>query len=289
MPRLPFAQKAVRRFMPGETLEKAVEAARGLSGKGFGVVFTILGEDVATEADAHAVVSGYLELIDALRDTEIDGQLSVKPTQLGLALGSRTAEDCLGVLGAATEKAGIPIWVDMEGSGSVDATLRLYRGLRARHDQAGLCLQAYLRRTPSDLEALLPLEPRIRLVKGAYAEPAEVAFTRKTEVDEAYRGLTSTLLAAAGRGRASCILGTHDSRLIEAAWIGAGALDVPHGGFEVHMLYGIRVAEQERLAAKGVPVKILVSYGSAWFPWYMRRLAERPANLWFVAGSLIPG
>jgi proline dehydrogenase len=274
--------------MPGETMEAALEAGRELAGWGAGSVFTILGEDVSTEAEARAVVSGYLALIDAIRDRAIDGEISVKPTQIGLALGGSLAADCLSVLGEAAARAGVPVWLDMEGSDTVDATLELYRGLRALHDQAGVCLQAYLRRTPEDLKSLLPLHPRIRLVKGAYAEPAAVAFPRKAEVDEAYRGLTSTLLSAAQRGQATCILGTHDTRIIDVAWTEARALGVPAGGLEVHMLYGIRVTEQARLVRDGVPLKVLISYGSAWFPWYMRRLAERPANLWFVARSIIP-
>lgn len=288
LPRLPFAGRAVRRFMPGENLEAAIEAGRTLGSSDVGSVFTILGEDVSTEAEARAVVSDYLALIDAIRDRAIDGEISVKPTQLGLALGGALAGDCVGTLGEAAARAGIPMWLDMEGSDTVDSTLELYRGLRALHDQAGLCLQAYLRRTAEDLESLLPLRPRIRLVKGAYAEPAAVAFSRKSEVDEAYLGLTSTLLTAAARGQATCILGTHDTRIIDEARREARALGVPPRGLEVHMLYGIRVSEQARLTREGLPLKVLISYGSAWFPWYMRRLAERPANLWFVARSLIP-
>jgi proline dehydrogenase len=288
LPHLPFAGRAVRRFMPGETMEAAVEAGRALQNRGAGSVFTILGEDVSTEVEAHAVVSGYLALIDAIRDKAIDGEISVKPTQLGLALGGSLAADCLSVLGKAAARAGVPVSLDMEGSDTVDATLELYRGLRAVHDEAGLCLQAYLRRTPDDVESLLPVHPRIRLVKGAYAEPTAVAFSRKAEVDEAYRRLTSRLLSAAQRGEATCILGTHDTRIIDEAWTEARALGVPPAGLEVHMLYGIRVGEQARLARQGVPLKVLISYGSAWFPWYMRRLAERPANLWFVARSIIP-
>lgn len=288
LPRLPFAGRAVRRFMPGETMEAAVEAGRELGSWGAGSVFTMLGEDVSTAAEAQAVVSGYLALIDAIRDRAIDGEISVKPTQVGLALGGSLAGDCLGLIGEAAARAGVPVWLDMEGSDTVDATLGLYRELRAVHDQAGLCLQAYLRRTAADLESLLPLQPRIRLVKGAYAEPEAVAFSRKVEVDASYLGLTSTLLAAASRGQATCILGTHDTRIIDTAWKEARALGVPPKAFEVHMLYGISVPEQTRLAGAGLPLKVLISYGSAWFPWYMRRLAERPANLWFVARSIIP-
>src|SRR6266704_3380910 len=181
------------------------------------------------------------------------------------------------------------LWIDMEESRYVDATLELFQAVRAAHTGVGVCLQAYLRRTPADLEALLPLAPAIRLVKGAYNEPPDVALPKKRDVDAAYAVLAGRLLERAARGEARAVLGTHDLRLIaclrERA-LGLGA--APGGGaYEVHMLYGIRAAEQRALQSEGVPVRVLISYGTHWFPWYMRRLAERPANVWFVVRHLL--
>jgi len=183
------------------------------------------------------------------------------------------------------EALGVYFWLDMEDSSYVDRTLELYRTLRSRHRRVGLAMQAYLRRTPQDLAALLPLQPTVRLVKGAYAEPAHVAFPAKRDTDLAYYDLAVELLNAAAKGNALPIFGTHDIGLLERITGKASALKVPDTGYEIHMLYGIRMAEQRALAARGRTVKTLISYGSSWFPWYMRRLAERPANVWFVVKS----
>jgi proline dehydrogenase len=173
----------------------------------------------------------------------------------------------------------------MEESQYVDATLEIYRRARAEGAGVGVCLQAYLRRTPQDLTALLPLVPAIRLVKGAYNESGEIALRRKKDVDAQYFTLAVRLLDAAATGRATPVFGTHDLQLLERIHeqsLARGAA----GRYEVHMLYGIRAAEQRALVAGGVTVRVLISYGSHWFAWYMRRLAERPANVWFVIRSL---
>jgi proline dehydrogenase len=175
----------------------------------------------------------------------------------------------------------------MEESRYVDVTLELYRRARAAGDAVGVCLQAYLRRTPADLQTLRPLAPAIRLVKGAYSEPADVALPRKRDVDAAYFALAEQLLAQAARGRARPVFGTHDIGLLTRIRARAAALGTAQSAFEVHMLYGIRAPEQRALARDGVRVRVLISYGSHWFPWYMRRLAERPANVWFVVRNLV--
>jgi proline dehydrogenase len=167
----------------------------------------------------------------------------------------------------------------------VDATLEMYRRARADGAGVGVCLQAYLRRTPQDLTALLPLAPAIRLVKGAYNESGEIALRRKKDVDAQYFTLAVRLLDAAATGRATPVFGTHDLALLER--IREQSVDRGAAGrYEVHMLYGIRAAEQRALVADGAKVRVLISYGSHWFAWYMRRLAERPANVWFVIRSL---
>jgi proline dehydrogenase len=175
----------------------------------------------------------------------------------------------------------------MEDSSYVDRTLDLFRRLRERHDKVGLCLQSYLRRTPQDLTALLPLKPAIRLVKGAYAEPEHVAFPAKRDVDLAYYELAVRLLESAASGGAFPVFGTHDLSLLSRIITRAQQLGVNDGTYEIHMLYGIKSADQRALVNQGRKLRTLISYGAHWFPWYMRRLAERPANVWFVMKSLV--
>ncbi|HET9275828.1 MAG TPA: proline dehydrogenase family protein, partial [Gemmatimonadales bacterium] len=215
--------------------------------------------------------------------------VSVKPTQLGLDFSFDRCAEHMERLATEAEAAGSIFWIDMEDSSYVDRTLDLYRRLKARHPKVGIALQSYLRRTPQDLASLLPLDPIVRLVKGAYAEPPAVAFPSKRETDAAFYSLAVELLGAASRGKALPIFGTHDLPLIDRIIAKALGLGVGDGGYEIHMLYGIRMDSQRRLAAQGRTVKTLISYGSAWFPWYMRRLAERPANVWFVMKSMLPG
>jgi proline dehydrogenase len=174
----------------------------------------------------------------------------------------------------------------MESSAYVDATLDLYRRARASSKRVGVCLQAYLRRTPADLEALLPLRPALRLVKGAYQEPAERAFPRKSDVDQAYFALATRALGASGTGADILAIGTHDARLVQRLRATIAERGLPRSAYEFEMLYGIQRALQARLVAEGQRLRVLISYGAYWFPWYMRRLAERPANVAFVARNL---
>jgi proline dehydrogenase len=282
-----FARRAVRRFMPGEELDAALAGAGDLAARGMGTVLTQLGENLAHAAEADAVRDHYVGVLDQIAERTLPALISVKPTQLGLDFDLAA---CLARTDALVERAGRlghRIWIDMEDSSYVDATLDLFRRLRARHDNVGLCLQTYLRRTPADLEALLPLKPAIRLVKGAYAEPPHHAFPDKRDTDAAYLTLGTTLIEHAARqGGAAPVLGTHDVSIIRALQERAAAAGLDRRACEVHMLYGIRTAEQERLGREGYAVRVLISYGRAWFRWYMRRLAERPANVWFVLRSV---
>ena len=282
----PFAKRAVKRFMPGEELEDALAAAQALTADRLGTVLTKLGENLTAESDADAVRDHYLEVFDQVKARGLPAHVSVKPTQLGLDFSQSRCVEHLMTLAQQAEATGICFWLDMEDSSYVDRTLALYRKLRGKHEMVGLAMQAYLRRTPQDLAALLPIRPTVRLVKGAYAEPAHVAFPAKRDTDFSYYELASQLLDAAARGAAFPIFGTHDMTLVERIVAKANSLGVKNDRFEIHMLYGIRMAEQRELAARGQTVKTLISYGSSWFPWYMRRLAERPANVWFVAKSM---
>ena len=282
-----FFRRAVRRFLPGEDLGAALAAAAEFARGGLGSVLTQLGEQVRNRAEAIAVRDHYLGVLAAVRQRNLPTQLSVKLTHLGLEVDRAACAAALGALAARAEQTGSFLWIDMEESRYVDATLDLFRAVRSEHARVGVCLQAYLHRTFTDLDRLLPLGPAIRVVKGAYNEPPSVAFPKKRDVDAAYLALAERLLKEAARARALPVFGTHDLRLIGRLREQARALGVPRDGYEVHMLYGIRSADQRALAADGCVVRVLVSYGTHWFPWYVRRLAERPANVWFVLRNLV--
>jgi proline dehydrogenase len=285
--RRPFARRAVKTFMPGEELSDALDAARSLAPQKVGVIVTRLGESLTGESQADAVRDHYLEAFDTISRERLPVVISVKPTQLGLDLSFDACLAHLETLAARAVTAGSQLWIDMEDSSYVDRTLELYRRVKTNFAPVGLCLQAYLRRTPRDLEALMDTRPMIRLVKGAYAEPPQLAFPAKRDVDGAYRAIAGRLLEAASHGMAMPIFGTHDLELVRQLIRRARELELPDTAYEIHMLYGIRMQEQRRLAAEGHAVRCLISYGAQWFPWYMRRLAERPANVWFVARSLL--
>jgi proline dehydrogenase len=289
LPAMPFMQKAVHRFMPGEEIEDALGAAVDLQVLGIGTLYTRLGEAITDPAGAQAVADHYVELLGRIAGAEIDGELSVKPTQLGLDIDEDVCLGHLRALAAAAAVRGSYLWIDMEDSSYVDRTLDLYQRLRASHANTGICLQAYLRRTAKDVERLLPLSPAIRLVKGAYDEPKAVAFRSRREVDANYLGLSVTMLRESrNRPGMRVGLGTHDVELIEQIAVHASAAGIPKDAFEVQMLYGIRLKEQRRLARSGYRVQSLIAYGAAWYRWYMRRLAERPANVVFALRQLLP-
>jgi proline dehydrogenase len=211
----------------------------------------------------------------------------VKPTQLGLDIDEKLCLDYTLELAAKAREAGTILWIDMEDSNYVDRTIGLYRKVKAQNPDTGLAIQAYLFRTPKDVADLMSVKPIIRLVKGAYAEPPHVAYPRKADVDRAYYEISDTLLTGAAAGNCLPIFGTHDVALVGRICARAKELGVAPGKFEIHMLYGIKDGEQQRLRNEGQVVKTLISYGSAWFKWYMRRLAERPANVGFVLRSML--
>ena len=213
----------------------------------------------------------------------MDGEISVKPTHLGLDLGVDVARTNLERLVRKASQLDNMVWVDMEDSSYVDRTLDLVRGAREIAPNVGVCLQAYLHRTPDDLASLRDPAVRVRLVKGAYREPPEHAIQKKKDVDQRFHELAVSMLRDRDYiTRATPVFGTHDDRLIERIRESARQYGASPGQLEFHMLYGIGVELQEWLAAVGARVRILISYGEHWYPWYMRRLAERPANLWFV-------
>jgi proline dehydrogenase len=288
LPRMRFMRRAVRRFMPGETLGDALGAAVPLQAVGIATMYTRLGENLTDVAEADEVTAHYLDVIDQIVASGIDGEVSVKPTQLGLDLDPEVCFGHLERIAAHAAEKGSYLWIDMESSAYVEATIQLYERLRAVQPRTGICLQAYLRRTAADMERLRPLDPAIRLVKGAYDEPEAIAYTNRRSVDASFLGLAVRFLLD-GRGHPIRLgLGTHDVALIEQIAEQVGAAGIGLDGFEVEMLYGIREDEQRRMAAAGYRVQALIAYGEHWYPWYMRRLAERPANLFFALRQLIP-
>jgi proline dehydrogenase len=282
-PRYGFMRRTVTRFMPGEDVSDALSASRRLAETGIATVLTHLGENIADRAEAEAVTQHYLDLIARIRSAVLPTEISVKLTQLGLDLDR---EFCYSNLDKLIENtpAEKTLWIDMEQSPYVDATLELYRRARKAHRNVGVCLQAYLYRTEKDLDTLIPLGASLRLVKGAYNEPAEIAFPKKNDVDENYFHLTQRLLSPeARRAGVRAAIATHDRTLIRRLTTWAAAQGIPNTQLEFQMLYGIQRAEQLRLAQEGYRSAVLISYGSFWFPWFMRRLAERPANILFLA------
>ena len=227
----------------------------------------------------------YLGALKSISERGLDVQISVKPTQLGLHFSvDRTQERIVRLLEASTA----PAWIDMERSEHVDATLDIFKSVFAQHGDVGVCLQSYLHRTRGDVEALLPLDPSIRLVKGAYDEPASAAYPKKRDVDQNFVLLTGMLMRArASGGKGRPVIATHDPRMVGEATRLAYELNLEKGSYEFAMLYGIDRAQQVRLAGGGHAMRVLLSYGPSWFPWYMRRLAERPANVLFVLKQLI--
>jgi proline dehydrogenase len=284
-----FVRNSVSRFMPGESLEDALGAAQTLRSKGIGAVFTHLGENIKDRSEAQQVTEHYLEVLDRIQQKGLQAEISVKLTQLGLDLSSDLCFDNLKTILDRAQKDSI-VWVDMEASNYADVTLDVYLRALQLYPNVGVCLQAYLHRTKDDLSKLLPLRPSIRLVKGAYNEPPEVAFPRKQDVDENYFALAKEMLIAKKENR--CVraaFGTHDLALIRRLSEFASMEGLAKAGLEIQMLYGIQRAEQERLANAGCTSIVLVSYGSYWYPWFVRRLAERPANLWFMLRNVFAG
>jgi proline dehydrogenase len=288
VPRLRFVRKAVRRFMPGEDADSAFAAAATLAATGQGILFTRLGENLDVIGEADEVAAHYHAILDRSTALARPIELSVKPTQLGLDIDEEACFGHMSGLAARADVTGTWLWVDMEGSAYVERTVALYERLKAAHRNVGICLQAYLRRTPVDLQRLLPLEPAVRLVKGAYDEPADIAWRRRPEVDGAYQAAALVLAGAAGEGKARLALGTHDGALVERIAAFAEAAGVSRDRLEVQMLYGIRAGELRRLQQAGFPAYTLIAYGKHWYPWYMRRLAERPANVLFALRQVLP-
>jgi proline dehydrogenase len=269
-------------------VEDALAAAAELQPQGITTILTKLGENLTGVEEAEEVTRHYLDVLDRIAASALDAQISVKPTQLGLDLDRALCERNLDRLIARAEQRNNFVWIDMESSAYVDPTLDLFRRTRAQTPRVGIALQAYLYRTEQDVESLVPLGAAIRIVKGAYLETPEVAFPRKADVDANYFKLCSRLLAADARKPGAMLhIATHDVALADRLAAYIDQHDVPSSAYEFAMLYGIQRGQQQRIARDGRRLRVLISYGEYWFPWYMRRLAERPANVWFVVRTMV--
>jgi len=287
VPQWGFVRRAVKRFMPGEDFDSALKASVAFKNLGIGAVFTKLGENIKAMSDATAAVEHYEMVFKTAAEAGLEPEISVKPTQVGLDIDPDATFANLNRLAEAAARAKGFLWIDMEGSAYTDRTIDLYNRVHSRHPGVGICLQAYLYRTAADAYRMLAFKPAIRLVKGAYAEPADRAFPAKRDVDANYLALCALMLPDANRGRLRLVLATHDIPLIDRIARFSDAIGMDRHQLEVHMLYGIQSAQQVKLAAEGYRVKDLIAYGDAWYAWYLRRLAERPANVMFVARQMI--
>jgi proline dehydrogenase len=289
IPRMGFARKAVRRFMPGEDPADALRAAAAFKAERIASEFTRLGENVTNIEEADAVATHYIEMIDRIAAADLDGELSVKLTHLGLDLDESRAQAHVERLADRAGARGRMVWIDMEGSAYTERTVALFEQVRKTRANVGLCLQAYLRRTAADIKRLSGLGPAIRLVKGAYAEPVAIAFQSKADVNTSFVSLATSLLnLRRADERVRIGLGTHDVALIDVIAARSSEIGLAKDAFEVQMLYGIRADAQRGYVRDGYPVRILIGYGTAWYAWYMRRLAERPANVIFALRQLLP-
>jgi proline dehydrogenase len=271
------------RFVAGESLEEAMKVASSLDRRRITSMLDFLGENVSTPAQAEAARGAYLDALAAIaRAPNLDCAISLKPTQLGLDVSLETCLANVEPIIDAAERNATVVMLDMESVGYVDPTLAVFREAHARSPKVGVALQSYLRRTERDLEKLPP-GCRVRLVKGAYLEPPEVVFTSKREVDANYARLFSTLFA---RGH-SIDVATHDPKLLEGVRRRVDASGEGWSRVEFQMLYGVRRDLQLKFAGQGYPVRVYIPYGTEWYPYLTRRLAERPANVWFFLSNLL--
>lgn len=286
IPQYSFVKRALKRFMPGERLEDALHESKRFKEFGIGTVLTHLGENINSLTEAASVTNHYLHLIDKIEEWDTPTEISLKLTQIGFDLSKEETKKNFIMLAEKSIANKNFIWIDMEQSNYVDSTLQFYSDMKKLFSNTGVCVQAYLMRTQSDLEKLADISPNIRLVKGAYKEPHSIAFKEKSKVDENYFELAKLLLDYVKNNNSRAAFGTHDLSIIAQIEAYAKAQGMNREQIEFQMLYGIRTSEQLRLAKEGYNVKVLISYGTAWYPWYVRRLAERPANITFVLKNL---
>lgn len=287
VPKWWFVRKALKKFMPGDSIEDALNASESFSVIGIPTVFTKLGENITDLSEAAGVGDHYLDLIDKIAARNLDIEISVKLTQLGFDFSfEETLKNFSAIAEKTKQKLGNVVFIDMEGSAYTQRTLDFYHAIKDKHDNIGICLQAYLYRTKSDIDKLLKLSPSIRLVKGAYKENPEIAFPQKSLVDNNYFTLAQSLIKHVKEQNIRVIYASHDQKLINQIIEESKRVGLDKNQLEFQMLYGIKTSLQTQLAKDGFKVRVLIAYGDSWYPWYMRRLAERPANIWFVIKNI---
>jgi proline dehydrogenase len=279
----PLVRRMPFRFVAGTRLDDAVAVVRALNAAGASATLDVLGESVKDRADADRAAAAYVDTIERIATDGLDANVSIKLSQMGLALGVETCIDVLAPVVAAGDRHGVFVRIDMEGSDVTESTLEVVRRLRAAGHDVGPVIQAYLHRSPADVEALAAERVRTRVCKGAYAEPAELALQDRDAIGDAFVALCETLLAA----DAYPGVATHDPDMLRRVAATARRLGRPPDRFEFQMLYGVRRDLQRRLVRRGYRLRVYVPYGTDWYPYFMRRLAERPANVWFVVRSLV--
>ncbi|MGW8281759.1 MAG: proline dehydrogenase family protein [Gemmatimonadota bacterium] len=283
--KLPFSRQAARRFVAGETSAEALAAARELNDAGFRVTLDLLGESVNERGEAEAATMAYRTSLDEIDASEAVSTISLKLTQLGLDIDE---EFCYGNIAGIVEyaaKLGNFVRIDMESSEHTDRTLRIFHRVFAEHKNVGIVIQSYLRRSEADIRELVRVGAPVRLCKGAYQEPASVAFQQKAEVDASFVRLMRLLLD----GGAKAAIATHDERMIDATLEYVARQGISDDAFELQMLYGVRRNYQRQLVDNGLNMRIYVPYGSEWYSYLMRRMAERPANLLFGVRAALGG
>jgi len=288
---LPFSRRAARRFVVGETLDEALGAVAELNREGMKATLDLLGEDVTSPREAEGSTREVASILDGIRRAGVDSNLSLKLTQLGLRLGKEVCQRNLETVLARAAELNNFVRIDMEGSDVTEITLQIYEEARRHFPNVGVVIQSYLRRTEKDVTSrLIPAGAAVRLCKGAYKEPSEVAFPDKADVDASYRRLADLLLAAEARAQGvKTAVATHDESMIRHVQEKVARGEMGKQDFEFQMLYGIRRDLQRRLAKEGYRVRIYVSYGTQWYPYFMRRLAERPANVLFLVKNILRG
>jgi proline dehydrogenase len=277
------ARRVAGRFIAGDTLDEAELAIRRLNDRGIPVALDYLGENTESEAQARESAGAYLAALDRIQEGGLDANISVKLTAMGLDLRRELALEEATRVAARGKEVGAMVGVDMESNAYVDRTLDIVEALKGSYDNVGVCLQAYLYRTRDDLDRLNRAGVPVRLVKGAYQEPAEVAYPQKASVDGAFARLLDTLVQA----NPYSMVATHDPALVRLTKTLVAKHRRDRDSFEFQMLYGVRRDLQEQVVAEGYRLRVYVPYGTQWFPYFMRRLAERPANLYFFASNLV--
>lgn len=279
-------RRSAERFVAGSTIEDAIETARQLTARGLEVTLDHLGESVTDETGARKAAQAYFDLLDAIKENDVRATVSLKLTQLGLDVRKDLCVENMRAILIRARETGNHVTIDMESSAYTDVTLEIFRMLREEFDNVGTVIQSYLIRSADDMAALAQEGAFVRLCKGAYKEPPDRAFSAKADVDASFVRLTHLFLSQEAREAGAYIgIATHDEKMIDAAKQYVAQHDVPRDAFEFQMLYGIRSRLQEQLRDEGYVVRVYVGYGTEWYPFFMRRLAERPANLWFILSN----